>query len=453
MIGFDSARFRFCAEALYGTGGFRPLVVLDSQDKPVDVGVTYLIRYPRESDERFARRNQVAWFIRHLSSACNRFAGYLAKRPPLRDVGANPLLRAFVDDCDWRGTDLDIVWHQFAIEAKARGSMLLLVDSPKQPPAEATKPGRAIPYLVPIYPEQVTNYETNQQGLLERVTISDWMIIDGQSIRVEREWDAVGWRVRRGEKIIEEGEHGLGLCPVLLFAEAGDFPCYGEYSQIADISRRIFNARSELDELLRGQTFSLLTYKVPESRFPLDLSGVSEALGTSNMLQTLDGGAEFIAPPSSSTDTYIKVIEQMEQQIRDIALIVESTDHGESGAALTLRFQALNANLVGFARRMEDLERRMWNLVCRWLDIDNPVTVNWSKDYAIADITKELEILSAMQTAAMPGAAIQEQQKAVIAAQFGASQNDILDRLIASVDEQAQEPPPVMPPPEQSPPP
>lgn len=440
MIRLDTSRFQFCAEALSGTGGFRPAVITDSQGKPVDVGQTHLIPYPRESDERFARRNQVAWFIRHLSTACNRFAGYLAKRPPLRDVGSNPLLLAFVDDCDWRGTDLDILWHQFVIEAKARGSMLLLVDRPQQLP-DSQVGSRVAPYLVPIAPEQVTTYETDQQGMLERVVISDWFLADGHLARVEREWDTMGWRVRQGEKIIEEGEHGLGVCPVLLFTESNNFPCYGEYSQIADISRRIFNARSELDELLRGQTFSLLTYKVPESRFPLDLSGVSEALGTSNMLQTMDGGAEFIAPPSSSTDTYLKVIEQMEQQIREIALIVESTDHGESGAALTLRFQALNSNLVGFARRMEDLERRMWDLVCRWLDIDNPVKVSWAKDYAIAEVSRELEILAAMQTSAMPDAALREQQKAVIIAQFGATQNDVLDRLIASVDEQEKEPP------------
>lgn len=442
MIRFDASRFRFCAEALSGTGGFRPMVSIDSQGKPVDVGETYLIPYPRESDERFARRNQVAWFIRHLSSACNRFAGYLAKRPPLRNVGDNPLLRTFVDDCDWCGTDLDIAWHQFIIEAKARGSMLLLVDRPQRLPADqaASMEQRVIPYLVPIYPEQVTTYDTNQQGQLERVAISEWLSVDGHLALVEREWNTIGWRVRQGTKIIEEGEHGLGICPVLLFTEAGDFPCYGEYSQIADISRRIFNARSELDELLRGQTFSLLIYKVPESRFPLDLSGVSEALGTSNMLQTLDGGAGFIAPPSSSTDTYLKVIEQMEQQIRDIALIVESTDHGESGAALTLRFQALNANLVGFARRMEDLERRMWDLVCRWLDIENPVEVSWAKDYAIAEVSRELEILSAMQAVAMPDETLRAQQKAVISAQFGAVQNDVLDQLIASVDEAAKEP-------------
>lgn len=440
----DRLRFQFIAEALYGLNGFRPTVALDTNGKPSIVGTSHLIPYPRESDERFARRNQIAWYINHLASACGRFAGYLAKRPPLRDIGNNELLRAVLDDCNWRGDDLDIFWHSFTIEAKARGSMFLLVDMPPSVPPnqQAQVDQRAVPYLVPIFPEQVTDYVLDIQGRFERVKISDRMAIDGEQAFIEREWTKSGWAIYREGKIYQQGVHLLGVCPVLIFTESGDYPCFGDYAQIADISKRVFNAWSELDELLRGQTFSILLYKVPQDRFGLDLTSITATLGVSNMLQTFETGAEFIGPDAANAATYMQVIALMEQKINDIALIVEATNQAESGIALTLRFQALNASLVGFARRLEDLERRMWDLVCRWLRIDNRVQVSWSKDYAIADVGKELEVLAAMQASALPDEVLREQQKAVVSAQFGAADNAVMDRLIIAIEAPVQEPTP-----------
>lgn len=439
---FDTSRYRFVAEALDGSGGFRPVVSYDANGKPVSVGRTHLIPYPRESDERFARRNEVAWYANDLARACGRFAGYLAKRPPLRDLGRNPLHEEFLDNCNWRDDDLDVFWRTFMVEARARGAMLLLVDMPSRLPEDRASQiqQRAIPYLVPIKPEDVTHYEIGVDGRFSVVRVADERVENGIRTRIEREWTTTGWSMRAGEKVIEEGEHNLGACPVLFFSESGEFPCYGEFAQIADISRRLFNLHSELDELLRGQTFSILTYKVPEARFPLDLSGITDELGSSNLLQTFGEGAEFVAPAADSAEIYLGRITQLEKKIDDISMTVETPDSAESGIAMQLRFQALNASLIGFARSMEDLERRVWDLVCRWLGIDNRVETSWSKDFSIADVTREMQVLSDMQATGMPDEVVREQQKVVVAAQFGSSENNVIDDLIEAIDQAEQEP-------------
>ncbi len=79
MANLDSARFQFIADALDGTGGFR------TGDA--------LVRYPRESDEKFARRKAMAWYAHALRPACQRFVGYIAKRPVYRDL-SQPALAA-----------------------------------------------------------------------------------------------------------------------------------------------------------------------------------------------------------------------------------------------------------------------------------------------------------------------------------------------------------------------
>lgn len=422
MADFDPSRFQFIADALTGQGGFRT--------------GDYLIQYPRESDDKFERRKALAWYANALYPACQRFAGYLTKRPPLRET-TQPVLTAFMDACNWANDSLDVFWSAFMIDAKARGSMLVLVEMPP----EGLETERTWPVLTAIAPELVTRYALNAQGALASVTFSDTLTLDGKETAVERTYDETGWRVLAGQKVLAQGTHDLGVCPILAFTESGLFPAEGEFSTLADLSKRLYNVRSELDEILRAQTFSLLTYKVPETRFPLDLGPVAQSIGTSNLMQTFDGGAEFIAPPEGPARIYLDVIAQIEGLMRQAALIVDIPNSGqqESGIALQLRFQALNASLVHFARRMEDFERRVWAVVGLWLGIEPKVQVSWGKDFSIADLKTELEIAQNMAALNAPPGYQQAKLKQLIQLDLSTLPGDELAAVLASVDEVQQE--------------
>lgn len=432
----DTARFRFIADALNGAGGFRPRVSAGS-GAPVLSGPTYLIQYPREGAEKFARRNEVAWYVNDLGAACGRFAGYLAKRPPQRQTD-NPLLKTFIDDCDWRGNALDIFWGSFTIEAKARGSMLLLVDMPASTPANQADQiaGRVVPYLLQIRPEEVVEIELDEQG---RVSLCEIYGGEGQI----RGWDDASWWVRKGESRIAEGEHPLGTCPVLAFAER-EFPGEGELSQIADISRRLFNLHSELDEILRAQTFSLLTYQIPpEQLATLDVATIAAQIGTHNML--VHGGATpaFIAPPDGPANIYLQRIDAMEKRIKDVGHFIEpSGTRAESGIALELRFQQLNSSLSHWAGRMADLELRVWNLVTRWLGLPfESVSSAWDDDYAISDITAELQKLGAMQLSGFSDATLIAKRQQIVALDLAGLPEDELSALLEAEGEASHERP------------
>ncbi|KAB2929842.1 MAG: hypothetical protein F9K25_10100 [Candidatus Contendobacter sp.] len=422
MPTFDPSRFQFIADALAGVNGFR------------DGG--YLVQYPRESSEKFTRRKAIAWYANALRPACQRFTGYLTKRPPQREV-TQPILAAFLDACNWQNDSLDVFFSQFMIDAKARGSMLLLVDMP----AEGMETDRTWPALSAIAPEGVTAYAVNAVGALARVTFTDTLTLAGEETAVSRTYDETGWRITAGDKILEQGQHGLGVCPVVAFAESGLFPAEGEFATIADLGKRLYNLRSELDEILRAQTFSLLTYKVPTDRFPLDMGEVAQTIGTHNLLQTFDGGAEFIAPPEGPARVYLDVIAQLEALVRQTALIVDipATSREESGVALQLRFQALNASLVHFARRMEDFERRVWELVGLWLGLEPNVSVSWGKDYSIADLKTEIEIAQNLAALNAPPAYQQAKLRQLIQLDLGALPGDDLAAILAGVDEMQQE--------------
>ncbi|MBS3953630.1 MAG: hypothetical protein KGZ88_11840 [Methylomicrobium sp.] len=413
----DAQRFTFLANALNGTGGFS------------DGG--YLVKYPRESDEKFNRRKEIAWYRNFLNSACVDFTGYLSKRPPARNNN-NPLMAVIIDDADGKGNSLDVFWQGFMIQAKARGSMLLLIDMPKQLPVDQASQinQRITPYLAAIAPENVMQISIGSDGLVETIEIAD-TYEDKPAIRG---WDTQSWWVRRGETVLDSGEHGLSVCPVLLFAESGDFPCVGAFAQIADLSKRHYNLCSERDEILRAQTFSLLTYQVPSDQAHLfEAKKVAEAIGTHNMLIHNGAPPGFIAPPDGPATIYSQVISDIETAIKQIALTVEQPNHQESGIALTLRFQQLNSALTAFARAMEDLERRVWWVVSRWLQTSYVPETAWSKDYSLADVTQELSELQQMQASGFPVLAIDEKQKLIIQLMLSNLNPESLENVLNTV--------------------
>jgi hypothetical protein len=296
----------------------------------------------------------------------------------------------------------------------------------------------------------LTDYQVGDDGKFDFVKFKGATILeDGSRKDVTWRFDRQGWESRdRDEKVITSGDHPLGECPVLIFTEGGDFPHFGQFAQLADLSRRLFNAQSELDEILRAQTFSLLTMQVPEGTTDQQkiqaAQVVGETIGTSNLMVHSGATPEFIAPPEGPAKTYLETIAMLEKRIREVSLDVETSDAQESGIALQMRFQALNSSLGAFAMRMEDLERRAWDLSRRWLGLTSTPTVQWRRDFTLADVTTEMMILQQMTTSGMPAAVIAEQQKRIVSIQFGGLDQEQQDEIAQAIDEAGAEIPVVV---------
>ena len=66
MANPSASRFAFIGHALAGDGPFRPTVTYDGSGRAISTGTSYLVRYPRESDEKYARRCELAWYASPL---------------------------------------------------------------------------------------------------------------------------------------------------------------------------------------------------------------------------------------------------------------------------------------------------------------------------------------------------------------------------------------------------
>ena len=446
MANTDAARFKFIGHALAGDGPFRPTVIHDYEGRAVDTSASYLVRYPRESDEKYARRCELAWYASPLAQACGRFTGYLTTRPVIRTL-PHQLYEAMADDIDGKSNSIDVFWSVWMIEAKARGSMCLLVD---MPPAMAPNlaeqvQSRVAPYWTSIKPEQITDYVVGDNGKFEFCEFAgNFEREDGKRIACTWHFDEAGWQARDQEKrVLDAGEHGLGECPVLIFTESGDFPSFGPFSAIADLSKRLFNLDSELDEILRAQTFSLLTMQVPDGSTDEQKIAaartVGQTIGTANLMVHSGSTPSFIAPDSGPATTYITRIDKLRDQINEIGLSVATINQQESGIAMQMRFAAINAELSRFSGRMEDFERRAWELSRRWLGMTTAPEVAWPRDFNLADVESELRVLSEMQGAAMPAEVIAQQSKRIASIQFAGLSQEQQDEIAKAIDERMLE--------------
>lgn len=441
------SRFAKISAALHGTGGFAPSVVYDVDGKPINVASsTYLTAYPRESDGKFAGRNAIAWYVSPLAHAVGNFVNFMTQRTPMRDL-PHELYAAVADDADMRGNDIDTFWYGFMVEARARGTMLLLVDMPAVNPQSMGDQirQRAVPYLMAIAPEMLKKWQIGNDGKFDWATLPmSYTFADGSQKTCDWTFDRVGWRVTVDGKVIDGGDHGLNECPLLIFSESpGDFPTFGAFSPIADIAVRLFNAQSELDEILRSQTFSLLTMQVTDSATDdqkLAAAKIAgQTIGTQNLLVHTGNTPAFIAPPDGPAQIYTELIKDLRAQADEIGLNIKAPQSRESGIALQMRYMRLNAALGSFARRMEDFEARAWSIVQQYLGLSVSPTVNWSDDFQLADIKVELEILGSMQLSGMPQEVIAKQQQRIVSLQFPSVAPDEMDELIQSINESALE--------------
>ncbi len=377
--------WQFANEAFKGVGGF-----LDGR---------YIERYPRESDEKYQERQRIAHYVNLFAPKVHRYVGYIFKNTPTRS-GSNAIIKKIFDDCDNRGDTIDVFMSNFAKMAKVRGCALLLVDAPRSAGDAFGKQmkGRNFPYFVAIEPERVLRYKMDYFGRFEFIAYSD--IVDNSTLENENRqeiikyFDKTEWRIYdTNYNLLESGSHDLGVCPVLLFSESGEFPTLGEFTQIAFLAKRHYNLLSELDEILRSETFPVLTLNADN---PTD---VEIKLATDNAIAYQSGmqRPEFIAPPSAPAEVYLQKIKDVEAQIDKIAYDISTNQSQESGIALDLKFQGLNASLSNFALRLEDLENRAFEVVCRYLGIEDDVIVNYPSNFSIVDVQKEIEILSEMK--------------------------------------------------------
>ena len=126
----------------------------------------------------------MAFYSSPLARVSSKFTSYIAAKPVMRDI-RNELLNAVNENADGKGNESDVFWQDFMVEAKARGSMLLLVDMPPTVPdnLQTQLTERAVPYWTQIKPELLTDWQIGDDGRFDLCYLV-FSVIVGLRVRV-----------------------------------------------------------------------------------------------------------------------------------------------------------------------------------------------------------------------------------------------------------------------------
>ena len=366
--------YQFLTDAYTGLGGFKD--------------GSYLIRYPRETDAKYNRRKQLAVYPNFVKKIVDTFVNFVFKNPPVRDTSKTPEYAEFIEDTDLKGTYIDDFMRHICKLSLIFGTVFVVVDVPK---------GGGKPYATIRLPSQLARVEIDEYGRITKIVFAE-------STELFRAFEPNRWIISKdinGKFILEIGNHDLGLVPVvpvswsepLLPTEILTVPFIWD---IARLNFDLYNAISELREILRNVTFPVLTLPAKDEAMLQKLKNIT--IGTENFIPfSPDGGGkpDFIAPPEGPAKTLLEYINFLISQIyKAVNLEFALGSHSQkSGVALEFEFQQLNTLLTGLALQMEKAEYQIADLVAKWSGKERFTgTISYRKDFSFRDLERELKV-------------------------------------------------------------
>lgn len=426
--------YRLMRDSYYGDGGYRG---------------AYLIPHKRETEQNYRDRQQTAYYLNHFSLIVNALVNPIFKRRPLRDwTGtASPVAEAFLEDVDGAGNDMDSFMQAAALSAKLYGAVFIVVENFQAMDLPASMgealAQRKFPYAYTLDPDRVEGVSIDKNGRVLSIKFRDTAVSSTMGGEKERTvyFDTHSWAVYENGALVSSGEHNLGEVPVVWFpsqhVKNGELNPTPELYPIAGISCSLYNHCSWLTEILRNQTFPLLTFPSKEAS---DL-----VIGNNNALcydgDTVRFQPGFISPPSDPAALIQSQIKTMvEEMYRMAGLTFATTTKQEaSGISRQWEFERTNQRLAAFAKRCAAAEWKVMALVARWMGLDLEFQATYSSDFGITDVATELKNAQAVLDMQLTDQLKVEVAKQVLSAYVPELPSDRFDAIIADIEKKARE--------------
>ena len=462
--------WRKLAHCYEGSGGF-----LDG---------TYLVAHPREWDDykasipkkpskKLLARRKIARYENVAQTILDQVKAALFRGSVVRTIGKddktteNHPLRLWWDDVDGCGTAIDDYMAQRWVWAGICGHVVHLMDLPAMREGEAplTQADAGEPFLRTYTALDLADWLIDDYGtvtavkLLEvepRPDIKTSAVTDAPRIRyvTDTDWELVSSL----GKTVNQGAHGFGRLPVVIqYAKRRALSTVLGQSVLNDPNLYIdlYNLTSELRELLRNQTFSILNIVLGTGETAIDLERAKElagdTTGTENVLFSA-AASQFITADASNVAAYQDERDKLLRVIYRLAGVPWESDSKDAEAlgSLKLKREDMNQVLAGYADECEKAEYAFVELWYRakygvdgWeqqLESDE-VTVRYPDTF---DVTPFAEILEQAQAAIaidMPPAFMKELRSRLVAKFLPDATPTVLATIDKELEQMAKEPP------------
>ncbi len=404
---------------------------------------TYLIAHPREwvdhnaetpriPTKKLRARRTLACYENFAATIIEAKKSALFREQPTRRVGdeaegetePSPL-EDWWQDVDGCGMHVDdFVW--LAWDAAATFGHVYIYMDREATEGEETAADSKRPFLRLYTPLDVPDWVENDRGELTAVKFLEPVpreSLDVSTLSSEyqvRIVDEEKWAVydKKG-KASKQGKHGMGTLPVVrLFAQRRPLtPGIGQ-SILHDpqLFVDLYNLLSELRELLRNQTFSILNVPLGTGPDSMTVQNAKELLGASTGTEdVLFSGlaAGFISADAANVASYQVEIDRRLRHIYRLAAIQWESDSkdAEAEGSMELKREDMNQRLSAYADELEKAEyavNRLWYRAMHGGDEgmrkfdEDEVVVNYPNTFDTTPFAVVLEQAQAAMTLGMP---------------------------------------------------
>jgi hypothetical protein len=349
-------------------------------------------QHSRESNKNFLRRLSEGYGPNYSEAIINIFDYYMLQSEISRKFGKLAkfeLWEIFQKDSDYYRTDYNIFLNQARKKASIFGHMGIMVDMPivKTDTQKESIERKVYPYLSLYSPLDILDWiiERDYLGRPELVALKlkEW---DG----VYKVWEKDSWRSyiigKKGKaQLLETGKNRLGEIPFVWLFNADKTHYIGEsdLKNIANIDVSMYNNCMQIEEIIDLAAFPMM--RKPMKRQGEE--GKEDRVGPS-AVQEFDPSqgeagkpdwmrAEVSEPIKAILDTIVWKIAQIYRNATLSEATTERTS-AESGYALSIRRDLLNAALVAKAKYLAEAEERIVYFWCKWMGKED-----WAKDIKI----------------------------------------------------------------------
>jgi len=387
--------------------------------------LTYLDRYPREDQEKFKRRLQIAHYPNYIQPLTDLKISFMMRKGLMIDDRPDPLYE-WREDVDGRGTTWDEMLPGIVLRTATLGWSPVVIDMPPAPinpdgtPAlmtRATADALGLrPTAVPLFPANLTDYQLDDNGDFVWAKIrTDYRyqenpFDDPKEITRYTVWyrdryeqyEVVTAAGNKAATATAQAPHSFGAVPVAIMQHKPmiDDPIKGipMHGQESTEARRLFNLHSELDEHMRSQVFAVLVLAM----------GIDEAkrqvtIGTDNAV-LLDPMAQrehyFMSPPPTVAAAYETRIESSIQEIYRQARVEftrpQASRQATSGIARKFEFAQTDRALGIFAKQVARFEEHVDFLVGTGLGVTEDQLVEQRitapESFDVEDLQTDLQL-------------------------------------------------------------
>lgn len=426
---------------------------------------------PKKPSAKLKERRALARYENFAATIVDQTKAALFREAPTRKVGERTDaekqpsdLERWWEDVDGKGTHIDdfvkLAWDAAATE----GYVYIYMDRPAEPERGAetdTAPKTAadakFPFLRLYTPLDVPDWLVDDQGFLSAVKFQEAPPRDSFEVKVDdkariRTVTDTRWALYDSEgKAINAGDHLMGRLPVvILYAkQRPNVPVVGE-SVIGDPQLYIdlYNLTSELRELLRKQTFSILNIPLGTGQDAMTVEQAQALLGastgTGNVLFS-GSAAQYITADAQNVAAYQDERRELLRHIYRLASIAWESDSqdAEAEGSLKLKREDMNQALAGYADECEKTEYALAELFYRAVYGDtgeqkfenDKILIQYPQTFDMTPFDVVLAQAQAAMTLGMPSAFLKELRKRLIPKFLPDLAPDELKDLQQAVDE------------------